>query len=86
MQEASRILVGLQEREDESMKVYLTHFNKERMTVDDQYEKIMLATLLGDIWLSSHFMAELARKTPPHYENLWISLTTSSISRTHLLP
>lgn len=44
--------------------MYLTIFNKERLTTDDQDEKITLVTLLGGIWPKTPFMTELARKTP----------------------
>lgn len=56
-------LLTIKQREDESLKVYLTRFNKERMMVDDQDEKIILAALLEGIWPRSPFIAELARKT-----------------------
>lgn len=46
------------------MKTYLTCFNKERLMMDDQDEKITLAILLGGIWPCNPFMAELARMTP----------------------
>ncbi|XP_035545937.1 uncharacterized protein LOC118348424 [Juglans regia] len=57
-------LLTVKQREDESLKEYLTRFNKTKMTADDQYEKIMLAALLGGVWPRHPFMAELARKTP----------------------
>ncbi|XP_040988989.1 uncharacterized protein LOC121236611 [Juglans microcarpa x Juglans regia] len=57
-------LLTVKQREDESLKAYLTRFNKEKMTADNQDEKIMLAALLGGIWPRSPFVAELAKKTP----------------------
>ncbi|KAG6679587.1 hypothetical protein I3843_13G000400 [Carya illinoinensis] len=57
-------LLTIKQREEEDLKTYLTHFNKERLTIDDQDEKITLATLLDRIWLRCPFMAELARKIP----------------------
>ncbi|XP_042972962.1 uncharacterized protein LOC122304763 [Carya illinoinensis] len=57
-------LLTVKQREEESLKVYVTCLNKESMTTNDQDEKIMLAALLGGIWPRSSFMAELARKTP----------------------
>ncbi|XP_040987743.1 uncharacterized protein LOC121235461 [Juglans microcarpa x Juglans regia] len=56
-------LLTIKQMEDESLKSYLARFNKERMTTDNQDEKITLATLLGGIWPRSQFMAELARQT-----------------------
>ncbi|KAF5469063.1 hypothetical protein F2P56_013163 [Juglans regia] len=56
-------LLTVKQLEDESLKAYLTRFNKEKMTTD-QDEKIMLAALLEGVWPRSPFMAELARKTP----------------------
>lgn len=46
------------------MKVYLTRFNKEKLTTDDYKEKITPAALLGGIWPQNPFRTELARKTP----------------------
>lgn len=40
--------------EDESLKVYLTHFNKECMISNDQDEKITLVALLGEICSRIH--------------------------------
>ncbi|XP_040988981.1 uncharacterized protein LOC121236604 [Juglans microcarpa x Juglans regia] len=57
-------LLTVKQREDKSLKTYLTHFNKERLTTDNQDEKITLAALLGEIWPRNPFMAELDRKTP----------------------
>ncbi|XP_040992588.1 uncharacterized protein LOC121239400 [Juglans microcarpa x Juglans regia] len=57
-------LLTIKQKERENLKTYLTRFNKERLTMDDQDEKITLAALLGGIWPWSLFMAELARRTP----------------------
>ncbi|KAF5465376.1 hypothetical protein F2P56_015390 [Juglans regia] len=57
-------LLIVKQRDDESLKSYLSHFNKERMVIDDQDEKITLAALLGGIWPHNSFMTEIARKTP----------------------
>ncbi|XP_042944579.1 uncharacterized protein LOC122278456 [Carya illinoinensis] len=57
-------LLTVKQREDENLKAYLAHFNKERLTRNDQYEKITLAALLEGVWPHSPFMAELARRTP----------------------
>ncbi|XP_040999817.1 uncharacterized protein LOC121245946 [Juglans microcarpa x Juglans regia] len=57
-------LLTIKQTEDESLKSYLTRFNNERMTADDQDEKITLAALLGGVWPLSQFMAEIARRTP----------------------
>ncbi|XP_042951892.1 uncharacterized protein LOC122289031 [Carya illinoinensis] len=57
-------MLTVKQREDENLKAYLARFNKERLTTDDQDEKITLATLLGGLWPHSPFMAELARRTP----------------------
>lgn len=42
----------------------MVRFNKECMTICDQYEKITLVTLLRGVWPQNPFMRELARKTP----------------------
>ncbi|XP_040996195.1 uncharacterized protein LOC121242392 [Juglans microcarpa x Juglans regia] len=57
-------ILTIKQRRDESLKAYLANFNKEKMAADDQDEKIMLVALLGGVWPSSPFMAELARKIP----------------------
>ncbi|XP_040994330.1 uncharacterized protein LOC121240871 [Juglans microcarpa x Juglans regia] len=57
-------LLTIEQQEDKSLKAYLVRFNKERMTTDDQDEKITLATLLSHVGPQNPFMAELARKTP----------------------
>lgn len=56
-------LLTIKQQEDESLKAYLARFNKERMSTDEQEEKIILAAFLGSIWPQHPFMAELARKT-----------------------
>ncbi|XP_018840683.1 uncharacterized protein LOC109006003 [Juglans regia] len=43
-------LFTIKQGEDESLKAYLSRFNKERMTMDDQNEKITMAALLGGVW------------------------------------
>ncbi|XP_040992998.1 uncharacterized protein LOC121239726 [Juglans microcarpa x Juglans regia] len=57
-------LLTIKQKEGENLKAYLTLFNKEMLTMNDQDEKITLATLLGGIWPRSPLMAELARRTP----------------------
>ncbi|KAG6692471.1 hypothetical protein I3842_10G115500 [Carya illinoinensis] len=57
-------LLTIKQKEGESLKAYLSKFNKERLTTDDQDEKITLAALLGGIWPRSPFITELVRKTP----------------------
>lgn len=57
-------LMIVKQRKDKNLKAYLAHFNKEKLTIDNQDEKITLTTLLGAIWPRST-MAELARRTPP---------------------
>ncbi|XP_042962533.1 uncharacterized protein LOC122296802 [Carya illinoinensis] len=57
-------LLTVKQKKDKNLKAYLTHFNKEMLTIDDQDKKITLATLLGGIWLCSPFMVELSGKTP----------------------
>ncbi|KAF5477661.1 hypothetical protein F2P56_004281 [Juglans regia] len=57
-------LLTIKQMEDKSLKSYLARFNKERMTTNDQDEKKTLVVLLGGVWPSSQFMAELARQTP----------------------
>ncbi|KAF5459049.1 hypothetical protein F2P56_023038 [Juglans regia] len=57
-------LLTVKQKEGENLKSYLTCFNKERLTTEDQDEKITLAALLGGVWPRSPFMAELARRTP----------------------
>ncbi|XP_042988685.1 uncharacterized protein LOC122316215 [Carya illinoinensis] len=47
-------LLTVKQRDNKSLKAYLSRFNKEQMTTDDQNEKIILATLLGGIWAKSH--------------------------------
>lgn len=47
-----------------SLKAYLTRFNKEKLTADDQDEKITLAAFLGGMWPRSPYMTKLVRKIP----------------------
>lgn len=46
------------------MKEYLTRFNKEWLTIEDQDKKVTLVALLVGIWSRSLYMAELAKKMP----------------------
>ncbi|XP_040990914.1 uncharacterized protein LOC121238137 [Juglans microcarpa x Juglans regia] len=57
-------LLTIKQGDEESLKAYLSWFNKECMTIDDLDEKISLATLLGGVWPQSQFMVELTRRTP----------------------
>ncbi|XP_041001635.1 uncharacterized protein LOC121247335 [Juglans microcarpa x Juglans regia] len=57
-------LLTIKQGEDESLKAYLSRFNKELMTTDDQDKKITLAALLVGVWPRSQFMTELSRRTP----------------------
>ncbi|XP_041017961.1 uncharacterized protein LOC121260184 [Juglans microcarpa x Juglans regia] len=43
-------LLTIKQTENKSLKSYLTRFNKECMTTNDQDENITLAALLGDVW------------------------------------
>lgn len=54
-------LLTIKKREDKSLKTYLSRFNKERMTMNDQEKKITLTMLLGGVWPG---LAKLARRTP----------------------
>ncbi|KAG7956370.1 hypothetical protein I3843_11G120800 [Carya illinoinensis] len=60
----SAYLLIVKQIEEENLKTYLTCFNIERLTTEDQDDPITLAALLGGIWPRSPFMAELARRTP----------------------
>lgn len=53
-------LLTVKQRDSESQKSYLALFNRERMTTDDQDEKITLTTLLARIWPRNPFIAEIA--------------------------
>ncbi|XP_041003975.1 uncharacterized protein LOC121249331 [Juglans microcarpa x Juglans regia] len=57
-------LFTIKQGENESLKTYLSRFNKEQMTIEDQDEKITLVKLLGGVWPQSQFKAELAKRTP----------------------
>ncbi|XP_041002416.1 uncharacterized protein LOC121248119 [Juglans microcarpa x Juglans regia] len=45
-QHPAAYLLTIKQTEDESLKSYLARFNKERMTIDNQDEKITLTALL----------------------------------------
>lgn len=57
-------LLSIKQQKEERLKNYLTHFNREWLTVEDQDEKITVAALLGGIWTESLFIVELAKKMP----------------------
>ncbi|XP_040995117.1 uncharacterized protein LOC121241428 [Juglans microcarpa x Juglans regia] len=56
-------LITIKQGKDKSLKTYISRFNKECMTTDDQDENITLTTLLGRVCPQSQFMSELARRT-----------------------
>ncbi|KAF5447315.1 hypothetical protein F2P56_032874 [Juglans regia] len=56
-------LLIVKQRDNESLKSYLSWFNKERMKTDDQDEKITLAALLRGVWPRNPFMMKIAQKT-----------------------
>lgn len=76
----------VKQREDESLMVYIAQFNRERLTVDDQDEKILLVALLVDIWLRSPFMVELARKTPSTLREFMDRADNFFYTEVHYLP
>lgn len=55
----SAYLFTVKQCDEESLKAYLSRFNWECMTTDNQDEKITLAALLGRIWLETHLWIEL---------------------------
>ncbi|XP_041026942.1 uncharacterized protein LOC121267140 [Juglans microcarpa x Juglans regia] len=57
-------LLTVKQQDDEGLKSYLSRFNRECMTIDNQDEKITLVALLGGIWPLNPFMSVIARKTP----------------------
>jgi hypothetical protein len=57
-------LLTLKQRETESLKDYMSQFNKKMFTMDKPKENIVLATLLGGVWLRGSFMLKLARRIP----------------------
>ncbi|XP_041010255.1 uncharacterized protein LOC121254329 [Juglans microcarpa x Juglans regia] len=63
MRHPAAYLLIVKQWDDEILKSYLSRFNREHMTTDDQDEKITLAALLGGL---SHnpFMTEITWKTP----------------------
>jgi len=48
---------------------FIACFNREKLTVDDPDERVVLPALLGEIWPHSPFMAKLARRTPTTISN-----------------
>lgn len=52
----------MKQQDDENLMSYISRFNRERMTMDYQNEKITLVALLGGIWPQNSFIAEIARR------------------------
>jgi hypothetical protein len=57
--ECGSILLTLKQGEIESLKDFMTHFNQEKLLVDDQDERVIRAALLNGIWQRSSFMEDL---------------------------
>jgi hypothetical protein len=58
-------LLTIKQDDSESLQEFMTRFNREKLTVDDPDENLVLAALILGITPRSSFMKELARK-PPH--------------------
>jgi hypothetical protein len=57
-------LLTVKQKSGESLREYLMRFNKEKMSVEDPKEDVVLFALLNGIRPDGGLMAELARKTP----------------------
>ncbi|KAF5468932.1 hypothetical protein F2P56_013040 [Juglans regia] len=64
MRRPAAYLLMVKQRDDESLKSYISRFDRECITTYDQDEKITLAALLGGIWPCNPFMTEIAQRTP----------------------
>ena len=57
-------LLTLKQRENESLKVYMIHFEQEKLKIDKPKESIVLVTLLKGVRPHESFMEDLAQRTP----------------------
>ncbi|KAF5469271.1 hypothetical protein F2P56_013357, partial [Juglans regia] len=76
-------LLTIKQGEDESLKSYLTRFNKEHMTIDDQDEKITLAALLGGFINAEDTLRALTEQRKKELERAQRKAKVPAKAKTH---
>ena len=53
----------IKQREDETLRSYITHFNKEALSIDEANDKILVASFTNDLW-KGKFLFSLYKNDP----------------------
>ena len=56
-------LMSIKQREDETLRSYITSFNKEALSIDEAYDKILVAAFTNDLW-KGKFLFSLYKNEP----------------------
>lgn len=64
-------LLNIKQEREESLRNYITRFNKEALQVDDTNDKVILTTLMGGLQ-PSRFMFSLSKSPPNTLEELMV--------------
>ena len=55
--------MNIKQREDETLRSYITHFNKEALSIDEADNKILVATFTNGLW-KDKFVFSLYKNDP----------------------
>ena len=56
-------LMSIKQREDETLRSYITSFNKEALSIDEAYDKILVVAFTNDLW-KGKFLFSLYKNEP----------------------
>jgi len=62
-------LMNIKQREDETLRSYITRFNKEALSIDEADDKILVATFTNDV-LKGKFLVSLYKNDPKTMSNV----------------
>ena len=62
-------LMNIKQWEDETLRSYITHFNKEAFSIDEADDKILVATFMNRLW-KSKFLFSLYKNDPKTMSNV----------------
>ena len=64
----------IKQREDETLRSYITHFNKEALSIDEANDKILVASFTNDLW-KGKFLFSLYKNDPKTMSDVFYRAT-----------
>ena len=55
--------MNIKQREDETLRSYITHFNKEALSINEANDKILIAAFINGLW-KGKFLFSLYKNDP----------------------